>query len=180
MSAKRKPFVVVLAVTATVGMSAWSQVKKSETRVEDQIRQTCFRYYFGVVFGDEEEYRKVTRLPLFVIRDGIGSYRDEKQTRAMLAAFAKNIQNTKLGAEDKKQMGANMIAKFEEASVQFIGADTAAVTFELQRGTKPGEGDKLGHLILYRAEGRWQVIAEVTDSKAIPPEYLLDVPPPPK
>jgi hypothetical protein len=122
----------------------------------------------------------VTRLPLFVIRDGIGSYRDEKQTRAMLAAFAKNIQNTKLGAEDKKQMGANMIAKFEEASVQFIGADTAAVTFELQRGTKPGEGDKLGHLILYRAEGRWQVIAEVTDSKAIPPEYLLDVPPPPK
>lgn len=180
MLARRTTSGVVLVVTGAMGIGVWAQVKKSESHVEDQIRQTCFRYYFGTVFGDAEEYMKATRLPLFVIRNGAGTYRDEKQTRALLATFAKNIQNAKLSDEDKKQIGANMIAKFEDASVQFIGANTAAVTFELQRGTKPGEGDKMSHLLLYRTEGRWQVIAEVTDSTAIPPEYLLDVPPAPK
>ncbi len=79
-----------------------------------------------------------------------------------------------LSDDDRKRIVGNMVAMFDEAPVQFVGANTAELTFLIRRASKPEEGDNLGTLVLYRSEGKWRVIAEVTDSAGVPPSYLLE------
>lgn len=170
MRGKRTYIVMALALTIAAVVGARAQEKRAEADMEGQVRQAGFRYYAGMVFGDAEECLKATRLPLYTVRDGVGSHQDEKAIRALLTRTAERAKA--FSDEERKQISGNMLAIFEEASVQFIGANTASLTFLVRPGRKEGEGDSLATLLLHRKEGRWLVIAEVTDSAPIPPDYL--------
>ena len=53
---------------------------------------------------------------------------------------------------------------------------TAHLTFVMKLGTKES-GDTLGTFLLHRSpEGMWKVIGEITDSRPVPPSYLLELP----
>jgi hypothetical protein len=168
---------VALAVCAVVA-GAWAQVKKTALQIEGEVRQTGFRYYYGMLFGDVEEYLKVTRMPLYVVRDGAGANRSEKDTRALLSRLAAQIKAKDLPGEERNQIIGRMIATFEEARIEYIGANTATLTFLIRAAAKEGEGDLICSLLLYRKNDRWQVISEVTDSAPVPPGYLVTGPPP--
>ena len=170
MRSKRSALITALAVCA-LAAGAWAQEKKAGEEMEKQIRLAGFQYYVGTLFGDADEYMKATRLPLYVVRDGAGKHRDEKETRAVLAASAEHIKAAKVSQDDRNQIVKNLIAIFDEASIQFIGANTATLTFLVKHG-EAKEGDQLATLTLYRKDGQWKVIAEVTDSAPVPPEYL--------
>jgi hypothetical protein len=164
--------VVLLALGLALATAAWAQKKKSGEVIEDQIRQAGFRYYIASVFGDGDEYQKVTRSPLYVVRDGAIKARDEKESRSFLAGIAESLKARKLSDEDRALVIKNAIALFEEASIQFVGSNTATITFLMRPGKKPEDGDSMGTLTLYRKEGKWQVISELSDSTPVPPEYL--------
>jgi hypothetical protein len=163
-------------ILCALALSAWAQQKKSGEEMENQVRRAGFSYYATTVFGDADGHLKVTRMPLYAVRDGAGAFRDEKQTRALLAKFADNLKAANVSGEDRSRMMSNMIAIFDTASIQFIGANTASLTFLVRRGKDPKTGDSLGTLILHRKENQWQVIAEFTDSAPVPPDSLRDVP----
>lgn len=169
--------VAALAATA-LAAGAWAQEKQAQqpqnagANMEGQIQRAGFTYYYATIFGDVDEYLKVTRMPLFVVHDGTGTYRDEKATRALLAGFAEHTKAAKLTNDDKKQILKNLITLFDQASVQFVGANTATLTFLARRGATEKEGDHLCTLTLYRKDGTWKVISELTDSAAVPPEYV--------
>jgi hypothetical protein len=158
-----------------LAVGAWAQAKKTGEAIEGEIRRASFHYYFGLIFGEPTEYLKGTRMPLYAVHDGVGSYKDEKASRAALAKFAENIKASKVTNDDRNLIVKNMISTFDESSVQFIGANTATLTFLVRHDKKPEVGDYLCTLLLHRADPKaaeWKVIAEVTDSAAVPPEYL--------
>jgi hypothetical protein len=158
-----------------LGLAAWAQAKKAgegPEQVEGQVRKAAFQYYATMILGAADEHLKVTRMPLYVVRDGVGENRDEKATRTLLNGFAERMKAAKTTDEDKKEIVKNVIGIFDEASIQFVGSNTAALTFLIHHGKTEKEGDHLGTLMLYKKDGAWKVISEVTDSTAVPPEYL--------
>jgi hypothetical protein len=161
-----------ITVVLVAGAGVLAQQKKTGDEMENQIRRAGFQYFYGTVFGDPDEYLKAARMPLYAVRDGVGRSRDDKETRAMLVRFAERIKATKLNDDDRKLMVKNLIALFDEASIQFVGANTATLTFLVQKGKTEKEGDQLATLTLYRKDGGWKIISEVTDSAPVPPEYL--------
>src|SRR5205085_2940839 len=168
---------IPLAVLLFAGcaLAGWAQEKKRED-VEGKVRAAAFGYYSSTAFGDADELMKVTRHPLTIIKDGAITQRDEKSTRGLLASVAERIKKSGLKNEDKGKILGNMIAIFDEASVQFVGASTAHLTFVMKLGTKES-GDTLGTFLLHRTpEGMWKVIGEITDSRPVPPSYLLELP----
>lgn len=177
MRRNRVWFGIALALCAAVA-GAWAQEKKTALQIEGEVRQTGFRYYYGMLFGDIEEYLRVTRMPLYVVRDGVGIHRSEKDTRALLSRLAAQIKTKELPAEERKQIIGRMITTFDEARIEYIGANTATLTFLIRPAAKEGEGDLICSLLLYRKNDRWQVISEVTDSAPVPPGYLVTEPAP--
>lgn len=150
----------------------WAQVRETGQKVENQIRQAAFGFFVGSAFGDADPYFKAARMPLLVVRDGVGTPRDEKAARTLLTANAARMKAANYNEEDRKRIIGNMIGLIDDSSVQFIGANTATLAFPLRPATKPDEPESMIELVLHRKDGRWQVIAEITDSAPIPPEYL--------
>lgn len=166
-------------VGATLGL-AWAaggQARKPPAHPEDEVRRAAFTYSLGSLYGDPETCLSVVRLPLTVVQDGATLRRDEKAVRAVLASLAATMKARRLSEAEKKELGGRMLARFDEAEIQWIGAKTAALTFLVRRGTAPEDGDQFAMLVLHREEGGWKVVAEVTDPKAVPPEYLGGPPP---
>lgn len=172
MQVKRNGLLAFVALCMAIAVGAWAQAKKVGEEMDGQIRRAGFQFYSGMAFGDADIYLKATRMPLYVVRDGVGNTRDEKVTRALLEKLADHIKTLKLSDEDRKQMVTNMVAIFDEASIQYVGSNTATLTFLAKRGAMPKDGDQLATLTLYRKEGQWQVISETTDSTAVPPDYV--------
>jgi hypothetical protein len=177
MQRHRIAITVLIAIGAT---AAIAQQKAKRDDVEGQIRLTSFRYYLSTVFGDGDDYFKVVRMPLAVLKDGAISNRDEKASRVFLSQLAERAKGKNFSNEDKSQIAKNMITLFDEASVQFIGANTAELTFPIAKGSKPEDGDRMGTFVLHKENGKWMIIMEVTDSAPVPQSYLLDVPKPDK
>jgi hypothetical protein len=175
-SAMLKQRIAIVALIFIAATTALAQQKAKRDDVDGQIRLTSFKYYLSTVFGDSDDYLKVARMPLAVLRDGAITSRDEKATRTFLSQLADRAKSKNLSNEDKSQIAKNMIALFDDASVQFIGANTAELSFLIAKGAKPEEGDRMGAFVLHNEGGKWMVIMEVTDSAPIPPSYLLDVP----
>ena len=172
---RRRAIAALALFFVACGATVWSQVKKQED-VEGKIRAAAFGYYSATVFGEAEDFTKVTRHPLTIIKDGAVKTRDDKASRALLASFAERIKKSGLTNVDKGKILGNMIVLFDEASVQFVGANSAHLTFLMKHGAKDS-GDTLGTLLLHRtADGLWKVFGEITDSAPVPPSYLV-IPP---
>ena len=171
-----KQRIALTAIAIVIAVTAFAQQKAKHANVEGEIRLASFQYYLATVFGDSDEYFKVARMPLSLLKDGVTTNRDEKASRAFLSQLADRVKARNYSNDDKSQIAKNMIALFDDASVQFVGANTAELTFLVAKGSKPEEGDRMGTFILHKESGKWMVIMEVTDSTPIPPSYLLDVP----
>lgn len=172
MNRVRNRMLVLAALGTIAGVGAWAQAKKVGEEMDGQIRRAGFEFYSGMVFGDADMYLKATRMPLYVVRDGIGTTRDEKVTRALLTRLGERFTAGKVSDDERKEMVKNMIALFDEASIQYVGSNTAQLTFLVKRGATAKEGDLLATLSLYRKDGQWKVISETTDSTPVPPEYV--------
>ena len=173
---RRHKISLILAVSiATCAGVVVAQVKKKED-VEGRVRAAAFGYFSATVFGDTDDLAKVARHPLTIIKNGTVSSRDEKASRALLASVAERVKKSGISNADKGKILGNMIAVFDEASVQFVGANSAHLTFLMKQGAKES-GDTLGTFILHRAsDGLWRVFGEITDSAPVPPSYL-EIPP---
>ena len=158
------------ACLSIAGALAWARQKAKNA--EDQVRVAAFRYYAGTIFGDADVCLAVSRMPLYIVRDGQITLRDDKAMRALLSSIAQHMKQRPLSDDDRKRVTANMLTIFDEASIQFIGANTAACTFLVHKGVKQEEGDNLATLILHRQNDQWRVIEEITDSAPVPPAYL--------
>src|SRR5438105_1989758 len=88
MRRKRNGLLVLAALCIVVATGAWAQAKKVGEEMDGQLRRTGFQFYSGMAFGDADTYLKATRMPLYVVRDGVGTTRDEKVTRALLEKLA--------------------------------------------------------------------------------------------
>ena len=75
--------------------------------------------------SDAENLLKSTRHPFIIVRDGVLLRREEKASRSLLAAVADRIKQSRISNEEKGRILGNMIALFDDASVQFVGASTA-------------------------------------------------------
>jgi hypothetical protein len=159
-------------VACAIGGVAWAQEKKAAEAMETQVRRAGFQYYVTTLLGAADEHLKVARMPVTVIRDGVISSRDATATRALLAGFTERLKASKTPDEDKQAIVKAVIPIFDEASIQFIGANTASLTFLVRRGKTEKDGEYLAMLTLFRKDGDWKVISETTDSAAVPPEYL--------
>lgn len=167
-------WILAVVLTGAAGWQALAQDKKPVRDAEGRVRAAAFGYYSSTIFGDADEHMKAARMPIQIIRDGAVTQHDEKATRALLARIVARYKAQNLTADDQKRITANMIAVFDDAAVQFIGANTATLTFLIHQG-EGGSGDSLGLLVLHRKEEHWLVIQEITDSAPIPPAYLLDL-----
>ena len=153
-----------------------AQDQKKRVDVEGQIRAASMQYYSSMIFADFEIYQKVSRSPVAVLRDGALTHRDETAAKKLIGQLAEKLKSSKLSDEDRRQMVGNMVRVFEEASVQFVGASTAELTFLIRPGAKKEDGDSLGTFVLHRSGDQWRVVMEITDSAPVPPAYLQDVP----
>jgi hypothetical protein len=149
-----------------------AQEKKAAEAMESQVRRAGFQYYVTTLLGAADEHLKVAKMPLTVVRDGVSQIRDEKAARALLAGFAERLKASKTPDEDKQVIVKGVIPIFDEASIQFVGSNTANLTFLVRHGKTEKEGEYLATLTLFRKDGGWKVISEVTDSTPVPPEYL--------
>ncbi len=171
--AMKRTFAIMLLCFMVIA-SAFAQAKKNAEPVEGQVKKACFHYYAGLIFGQIDEYLKGVKPPLIVIRDGNSATKDEKSLRAMIFPMGEKMRNSGLTDTDKATMLKNMLTTFDEADVQFIGADTAALTFLIKHDQKTS-ADTLCTLIVHRvdaATGVWKVIEEITDSKPVPLDYM--------
>ena len=170
---RRIPIVVVLA--GVLAAAAWAQEKKKED-VEGKVRAAAFGYFSATALGDAESLLKVARHPLLIIKDGAVANRSEKESRNLLAGVALKLKEKAMTNEDKGKLLGTMIQVFDEASVQFVGASTAHLTFVMKFGTRE-TGDALNTLLLTRnPQGGWKVFGEITDSAPVPPAYLGEMP----
>lgn len=159
---------LILASLVVAGAAVVRLEKPAE--VEGQVRAAAFRHIIGHVFGIYEEYSATTRLPMTTVRDGVFNRLEEADAKKLVAGYAESSK--KLSDEDKKKASGGLLAAIDDASVQFIGANTATLTFLVKKGAKPEDGESLATLVLHLKDGKWQVIEEITDSKPIPPTYL--------
>src|SRR5258708_9405572 len=96
-------FFFILSITATFAVAALAQQKAKHDNVEGQIRLTSFNYFLATVFGDSEEYFKVARMPLSLLKDGAISNRDEKASRVFLTQLAVRAKAKNFSDQDKSQ-----------------------------------------------------------------------------
>lgn len=160
-----------MAVSALC-VTTWAQEKKAAEAMESQVRRAGLQYYVTTLLGAADEHLKVARMPLTVMRDGVSRIRDEKAARVLLAGFSERLKASKTPDEDRRAILRGVIPIFDEASIQFVGSNTANLTFLVRHGNTAKEGDYLATLTLFRKEGEWKVISEITDSTPVPPEYL--------
>ena len=166
--------ILVLFLVAALGVGAVTQQKKNAEVIENQIKKSCFHYYVGMIFGQADEYMKGVKPPLTVIRDGVVTKKDERDLKSMLFSMGERMKNAAIADTEKAVMLKNMLTTFEQADVQYVGADTAMLTFLIKHDAK-ANSDSLCTLIVHRedaANGLWKVISEITDSKPVPPEYV--------
>ena len=168
----RFKWMAVGAAACAIGAAAWGQEKRAADAMESQVRRAGFQYYVTTLLGAADEHLKAARMPLQVVRDGAVSSRTEMAMRSLLAGFAERLKSSKTPDEDRKAILDSVIPIFDEASIQFIGSNTANLTFLVRRGKTEKDGEYLATLTLYRKAGEWKVIAETTDSTPVPPEYL--------
>jgi hypothetical protein len=159
-------------IACAIGAAAWGQEKRAADAMESQVRRAGFQYYVTTLLGAADEHLKTVRLPLQIVRDGVVSSRSEMATRGLLAGFAERLKSSKTPDEDRKTILDGVIPIFDEASIQFIGANTANLTFLIRRGKTEKDGEYLATLTLYRKDSAWKVIGETTDSTPVPPEYV--------
>jgi hypothetical protein len=167
----RQPVRFVLLLAGLLG-AVWSFAAARQASIEadeKQVRQAAFRYYAGLVLADETMCLDAVSFPLYSVRNGTGSMRDQKALRALVAEVTRRREGAAPTDEQRKQIAANVLAIFDDASIQFIGGDTASVVFVVKPATDRTTGDNLAELVLYRKAGKWRVIAEFTDSKPAPP-----------
>ena len=157
---------IVEAQTSTLS----SPTISTPSDTENQVRKIGFSYYSGTLFGDATDYFKAVKSPVQVMRDGVITVLTEKKARTMLESSAQNITKAGFTEEERKRLSLNMLAVFEGASIQFIGANTATITFLIRPDA--AKGDSMGVLVLIRKAGLWQVIEEITDSVPVPASYL--------
>src|ERR1051326_5943314 len=108
--------ITIAAIAAVIAASALAH-QKAKPDVEGQIRAACFRCFLSTILGDSDEYLKVARIPLALIKDGVLTHRDEKATKALLSQIAERGNIKALSADDKAQIAKNMIAIFDDAAV---------------------------------------------------------------
>src|SRR5947208_734380 len=120
--------VICGVLVCLLAAGVWAQEKK-KADMEGQVRAAGFRCFAGNVLGAFDEIAASVRFPLIVVRDGVVKNREEAESRALTARTAENIKKANLSEDDRKHMSANMVGIFDEASVQFIGANTATITF---------------------------------------------------
>jgi hypothetical protein len=160
------------AAACAFAAAAWAQEKKAADAMETQVRRAGFQYFVTTLLGAADEHLKVARMPITIVRDGVVSNRDTQATRALLAGFAERLKASKTAEEDKQAILKAVIPVFDEASIQFVGSNTATITFLARRGKTEKDGDYLAALTLFRSASDWKVIAETTDSTPVPPDYL--------
>ncbi len=175
----RRSLVTLVCVAAVTASYAQQKAAQADA-VDDKVRAASFKYFLSMMLGDMDLYLTVTRSPVTTITDGVSSSRAEPAARKLLDAASVKSGLRSLPPDESKRVIETALQNLEEAHVQFIGADTASITFLLKSGSKPEEGDRLGQFLLCRRADGWKVIGEVTDSKAVPPAYLVDTQAPPK
>lgn len=158
---------LVGAIGLWLGVGAPAYQSTTDTD-EKQIRQAAFRYYAGMVLGDESMCIGAVKFPMYSVRNGTGKLVDEKSLRAVTAEVNRRRATANLTEEERKNIATNILMVFDEAAIQFIGGDTASVVFVVRPARSPQVGDVLAQLVLYRSAGKWRVIAEFTDSKPTP------------
>ncbi len=162
--------VVGLTCAAGLWLSAGMPARQlTPEQDEKQIRQAAFRYYAGMVLGDETMCVEAVGFPFYSVRNGSGTLRDEKSLRSIVAEVNRRRQSAKLTDDERKRIAANVLIVFDQASIQFIGGDTASVVFVVRPAPNRQTGDVLAQLVLHRRADKWRVIAEFTDSKPAPP-----------
>ncbi|MBM3493426.1 MAG: hypothetical protein FJX72_03745 [Armatimonadetes bacterium] len=165
--AYRRTAALAASLVALVAVAALARQATGEDD-EKKVRLAAFRYYSGMVLGDADLCAGSVAFPLHTVRNGSGTQRDEKALRALVTEIAKRSKSADLTADQRKQVLSNMLAVFDSAAIQFVGGDTAAVTFAVKPAATRESGDVLAHLVLHRSSAKWRVIAEFTDSKPTP------------
>jgi hypothetical protein len=161
-----------------VGCLIAARARQDALTEERSVRRTAFAYYSGVLLGDADQCAGAARAPLVSIRDGRTVIRDETALRTLVADVRKRTGAPQLSKEDRDRMAAHMLQVFDSADVRFLGGSTATVVFVVKPRTTDASGDYLGELVLAKVDGKWRVVAEVTDSKPAPRPPDLDEPPP--
>lgn len=164
-----------IAVVALATFCGWSYAQHNADQEEARIRKTAVSYYTSMIFADIEAFKVNTRSPLAVIRDGTTTLRTEAQSQAVLHDLKVQRAVKPITDDDRKLIQSRIQALFDEADIQFIGANTATITF-LMHPADPSkkEGESLCMLVLYRKDDRWLVTSEVTDSAPLPPTLSGD------
>lgn len=147
--------------------------------VEKQVRDAAFRFYSSSVLGDFLGYASATRFPVRVLRDGAGTVRDEAACKTLLAKLAAGLKARGIDDAARARLTQAMVAVFEDAAIEFVGANTATVTFPVRAGSPGRGGELLCQVVLYRTAAKWQVIEEITDSVPIPANFGGPLQPPP-
>jgi len=147
--------------------------------VEKQVREAGFRFYSSSVLGDFAGYSAAARFPIRVLRDGVGTVRDEAACKALLGKLAAGLKTRGIDDSARARLTQAMLAVFEDAAIEFVGANTATVTFPVRAGSPGRGGELLCQVVLYRTAGKWQVIEEITDSAPIPANFGGPLQPPP-
>ncbi len=163
--------VLIVCSLMVVGSRADSP-SPSKISVDGRIRKTSFEFYYALVFGDQDEYMKNARLPIYEIHDGAGVKLDAKGVSQTLAKSREMIAQLKITPDLEKSMLGDMLKNLDEAAVQFNGANTANITFVTKRSK---DGDSLATFILYKTDTGWKVISVISDSQAVPPSYYDDL-----
>jgi hypothetical protein len=164
-----------LAVAVTIcalAAAAWAQQKKSADELEGQVRLAALSYFLYGGLGHADKYLEAVRFPLYVVRDGKLTIRDDKDGKAWIVGRAQQAAASFPTDEARGAFAKYALQAFEESSVQYVGANTATVTFMPVAPRKPEDGERLVTLVLYRKDGKWQVVSELSDSTPVPPEYL--------
>jgi len=167
-----------VAALGLVGSLVAAWARQDALAEEKSVRRAAFAYYSGLLLGDAEQCLGASYPPLVSIRDGKMRVRDEKALRALVSDVAKRTGAPQMAKDDRSRMATRMLQVFDDADVRFLGASTATVVFVVRPRTTDASGDHLGELVLGKGDGKWRVVAEVTDSKPAPPLPDPTEPPP--
>lgn len=163
--------IVAGAGLALLGL--WAYGRQSADEQEKRIRQAAFTYYSSTILGDAEGCLRVAKFPLVAIRDGKVITHTAETLRSLVLGVSKRIGIARMSADEKQELLGKTLQVFDDADIQFLGANTATVVFLVRPPATKGEGNTLGQLVVVRSGGAWKVTAEVSDSKPGPPEPEL-------
>ncbi len=164
------------AIVAGAGLALlglWAYGRQSPDEDEKRIRQAAFAYYSSTILGDAEGCLGVAKFPLVAIRDGKVMTHTPETLRSVVVGVSKRTGIARMSTDAKQELLGKTLQIFDDADIQFLGANTATVVFLVRPPATKGEGNILGQLVLVRSGGAWKVTAEVSDSKPGPPEPEL-------